>query len=38
MLAWCGGRFDPARADQPVLEGALNRLIRRWAPRTKAKN
>lgn len=34
-LVWCGGRFDPARADLPALEGALDRLARRWAPRAR---
>jgi hypothetical protein len=36
-LVWCGGLIDPARADMPALEGALDRLARRWAPRSKAK-
>jgi hypothetical protein len=36
-LVWCGGRFDPARADRPILEGSIERLARRWAPRSKAK-
>lgn len=36
-IVWCRGRFDPARADQPALEGDLDRLARRWAPRAKAK-
>jgi Plasmid pRiA4b ORF-3-like protein len=36
-LTWCGGRFDPARADRPALEGSIERLARRWAPRSKAK-
>jgi hypothetical protein len=35
-LVWCGGRFDPARADPPALEGALDRLAHRWAPRPRA--
>jgi hypothetical protein len=32
-LVWSGGQFDPARADLPALEGALDRLARRWTPR-----
>lgn len=36
-LTWCGGRFDPARADRPVLEGSIERLTRRWAARSRAK-
>jgi hypothetical protein len=36
-LMWCGGQFDPARANLPALEGALDRLTRRWAPRSKTK-
>ena len=35
-LEWCGGQFDPARADLPALESALERLVRRWAPRSRA--
>ena len=35
MLMWCGGAFDSARADLSALKGALDRLARRWAPRTR---
>jgi len=35
-LAWCGGQFDPARASLPTLEGAIDRLARRWASRSRA--
>ncbi|GAB5430493.1 MAG: plasmid pRiA4b ORF-3 family protein [Devosia indica] len=34
-LQWCGGQFDPARADLTALEGAIDRLARRWAPRPR---
>jgi len=34
-LVWCGGLFDPARAYLPELEGALDRLARRWGPRPR---
>ena len=34
-LQWCGGLFDPAYADFPLLKGAIYRLARRWAPRLK---
>jgi Plasmid pRiA4b ORF-3-like protein len=36
-LEWSGGVFDPARADLPMLEGSIERLARRWSPRSKAK-
>ena len=32
---WCGGQFDPARANFPALEGAVDRLAHRWAPRSR---
>ena len=35
MLAWCGGAFDPARADLSALQTALDRLARRWSPRSR---
>lgn len=34
-LVWCGDQFDPARADLPALEAAVDRLVRRWAPRLR---
>jgi len=38
-LTWCGGPFDPTRADLPALEADIDRLARRWArrPRGSAK-
>ena len=36
-LRWCGGPFDPTRPDLVRLEGALDRLARRWAPRRKTQ-
>ena len=36
MLTWCGGPFDPTRADLPALEADIDRLARRWAPRPRA--
>src|SRR5208283_606115 len=35
-LTWCGGPFDPTRADLPALETALDRLARRWGARPRA--
>ena len=34
-LTWAEGRFDPALANQPALEAAIDRLARRWAPRPR---
>jgi len=36
MLTWCGGPFDPTRADLPALEAGIDRLARRGAPRPRA--
>ena len=36
MLTWCGGPFDPTRADVPALEVDIDRLARRWSPRPRA--
>ncbi len=36
MLTWCGGPFDPTRADVRALEADIDRLARRWAPRPRA--
>ena len=35
-LTWCGGPFDPKRADLPALEAATVILARRWSPRPRA--
>ena len=35
-LTWCGGPFDPTRADLKALEANIDRLARRWAPRPRA--
>lgn len=35
-LVWCGGQFDPTRANLADLQGAIDRLARRWAPRPRA--
>jgi hypothetical protein len=37
MLTWCGGPFDPARADLPALQAVLERITRRWAARPRAQ-
>lgn len=35
-LTWCGGPFNPRQPNLPALEAALERLARRWAPRSRA--
>src|ERR1700758_236128 len=30
MLTWCGGLFDPNRADVPALQSDLDRTTKRW--------
>ena len=35
-ITWCGGPFDPTRADFSALEAAVDLIARRWAPRTRA--
>jgi hypothetical protein len=35
-LTWCGGPFDPTRADVSALEADIDRLARRWSPRPRA--
>jgi len=35
-LIWCGGAFDPTRADIPILEATVDILARRWTPRGRA--
>ena len=37
MLTWCGGPFDPTRADVPTLEAAVDLLARRSSPRAPTK-
>jgi len=34
-LRWCAGPFDRGHADLPALEGAVDRLARRWGPRQR---
>lgn len=33
-VAWCGEPFDPSHANEPALQAAVDRLAKRWAPRT----
>lgn len=34
-LTWCGGPFDPTRADLNALQSKIDRLARHWAPRPR---